>query len=98
MNKARLMQILIAPRVSEKALRLADNHRQFVFKVLPNATKPEIKEAVEFLFKVKVDKVQVACVKGKQKTFGKILGKRKDWKKAYVGLQEGFDINFRVGE
>lgn len=92
------MQILITPRITEKALKLADNHRQFVFKVLPDATKPEIKEAVEFLFKVKVDKVRVACVKGKQKTFGRIQGKRKDWKKAYVGLQEGFDINFRVGE
>jgi large subunit ribosomal protein L23 len=98
MNQARLMQVLISPHVSEKALRVADNHREFVFKVLPDATKPEIKQAVELLFKVKVDKVQVACVKGKQKTFGRIRGKRSNWKKAYVGLQEGFDINFRVGE
>lgn len=98
MNQARRMQILMMPRVSEKALRVADHHRQFVFKVLPDATKPEIKEAVEFLFKVKVDRVQVVRVKGKQKTFGRIQGRRKNWKKAYVGLQEGFDINFRVGD
>jgi len=96
MNQARLMQILIAPQVSEKALKLADNKRQFVFKVLPDATKPEIKQAVEFLFEVKVNHVRVARVKGKHKNFGRILGKRSDWKKAYVALQEGFDINFRV--
>ncbi|RKZ93119.1 MAG: 50S ribosomal protein L23 [Candidatus Parabeggiatoa sp. nov. 1] len=96
MNPARLMQILIAPHVSEKALKLADSKRQFVFKVMPDATKPEIKQAVEFLFEVKVKNVQVACVKGKRKNFGKIRGKRSNWKKAYVGLQEGFDINFRV--
>ncbi len=98
MNQARLLKILITPHISEKALRVADNHRQFVFKVLPDATKLEIKEAVEFLFNVKVDKVRVVCVKGKHKTFGRILGKRVDWKKAYVGLQEGFDINYRVGD
>ncbi|MCK5716369.1 MAG: 50S ribosomal protein L23 [Thiomargarita sp.] len=98
MNKARLMQVLITPHISEKALRMADSHRQFVFKVLPNATKLEIKEAVEFLFNVKVDKVCVTCVKGKQKTFGRMLGKRVNWKKAYVGLQEGFDITYRVSE
>jgi large subunit ribosomal protein L23 len=98
MNKNRLMQILITPQISEKALRLADTNRQFVFKVLPDATKPEVKEAVEFLFKVKVKNVQMLRVKGKQKTFGKLKGKRKDWKKAYVGLKEGFDINYRVGE
>ncbi len=98
MNQARLTQVLIAPHISEKALRLADHHRQFVFKVLPNATKPEIKQAIELLFNVKVDKVQITCVKGKRKIFGRMSGKRKNWKKAYVGLQEGFDINFRVGE
>ncbi len=98
MNKARLLQVLITPHISEKALRMADNHRQFVFKVLPNATKPEVKEAVELLFNVKVNKVQISCVKGKRKTFGRINGQRSNWKKAYVGLQEGYDINFRVGE
>jgi large subunit ribosomal protein L23 len=98
MNKNRLMQVLITPQISEKALRLADTNRQFVFKVLPDATKPEVKQAVELLFKVKVKSVQMLRVKGKQKTFGKLQGKRKDWKKAYVGLQEGHDINFRVGD
>lgn len=98
MNQARLMKILIAPHISEKALRVADNYRQFVFKVVPDATKLEIKEAVEFLFEVKVDKVRIANVKGKRKTFGSRRGKRSNWKKAYVGLQEGFDINFRGAE
>ncbi len=98
MNPARLMQILIAPHISEKALRLADNHRQFVFKVVQDATKLEIKEAVEYLFAVKVENVQVTRVKGKRKNFGRRPGKRANWKKAYVGLEEGFDINFRGAE
>jgi len=96
MNQARLMQVLVAPHVSEKALKLADIKRQFVFKVMPDATKHEIKQAVELLFEVKVKNVRVVRVKGKQKNFGRTKGKRSDWKKAYVGLQEGFDINFRV--
>jgi large subunit ribosomal protein L23 len=98
MNQARLMQVLIAPHISEKALRVADNYRQSVFKVLKDATKLEIKQAVEFLFEVKVESVQVTLVKGKQKTFGKMRGQRSNWKKAYVRLQEGFDINFRGAE
>lgn len=98
MNQARLMQILRMPHVSEKAIRVADNNRQFVFKVLPDANKLEIKQAVEFLFNVKVKSVQITNVKGKQKNFGRIRGKRSDWKKAYVGLQEGYDINFRTIE
>ena len=95
MNPVRLMQILRAPHISEKALRVADNQRQFVFKVMPNATKPEIKQAVEFLFKVKVEQVQTVRVPGKAKNFGRLQGQRSDWKKAYVKLQAGFDINFR---
>ncbi len=95
MNQARLMKILLAPHISEKALRVADNNRQFVFKVSPDASKLEVKEAVEFLFEVQVDKVQIVNVKGKRKTFGRIQGKRSGWKKAYVGLQQGYDINFR---
>ena len=98
MNQARLMQVLQTPHVSEKAIRVADNYRQFVFKVVPDATKLEIKQAVEFLFHVKVKSVQVTNVKGKQKNFGRIRGKRSNWKKAYVGLQEGYDINFRTIE
>lgn len=92
---ARLMKVLVVPHISEKALRLADSQRQFVFKVLPDATKSEIKQAVEYLFEVKVKSVQVTHVKGKRKNFGRTRGKRSNWKKAYVGLKEGFDINFR---
>lgn len=95
MNQARLMQVLLAPRDTEKSIQVADKYRQFVFKVLPNATKPEVKQAVEFLFKVKVKSVQMLVVKGKRKKFGKLQGQRSDWKKAYVGLQEGYDIKFR---
>ena len=94
MNKERLMQILIFPHISEKSTTLGDKHRQFVFKVLPDATKPEIKQAVEYMFSVKVKNVRVVNVKGKRKIFGRIRGQRSDWKKAYVGLQEGYDINF----
>jgi len=96
MNSARLMQVLIAPLVSEKALRVADLHGQIVFKVRKEATKLEIKQAVEFLFNVKVEKVRTTQVKGKSKNFGRIHGKRANWKKAYVGLKPGFDINFRT--
>jgi len=99
MNKARLMQILITPRSTEKATRLAEQpKRQFIFKVLPDATKPEIKAAVEFLFNVKVENVRIVNVKGKIKNFGRKRGKRSNWKKAYVGLHEDFDISFRIGD
>ncbi len=94
MSKERLMKVLLAPHVSEKAAIAADENRQFVFKVLPEANKSEIKEAVELLFEVKVDGVQVSNVKGKQKRFGQIQGRRASWKKAYVTLQEGHDIEF----
>ena len=93
-NQERLTQILLAPVVSEKSQRLADKSNQVVFKVLVDANKQEIKQAVESLFDVKVNSVQVAKMKGKRKVFGRIRGKRSDWKKAYVGLKEGFDINF----
>jgi len=94
MNQARLMQVLIAPHISEKSTIVADKNRQFVFKVLVNANKIEIKQAVELLFNVKVKQVHVVNVKGKRKTFGRLRGQRSHWKKAYVGLKEGFDINF----
>ncbi|MDY6991009.1 MAG: 50S ribosomal protein L23 [Pseudomonadota bacterium] len=94
MNQARLMQVLIAPHISEKSTIVADKNRQFVFKVLASANKIEIKQAVELLFNVKVKQVQVVNVKGKRKTFGRLQGQRSHWKKAYVGLKEGFDINF----
>ena len=95
MIKARLLQIILGPHVSEKALRVADRQRQFVFKVVRTATKPEIKAAVESLFEVKVAGVRIVNVKGKRKQFGRRSGKRSDWKKAYVGLEPGYDINFR---
>lgn len=92
-SEMRLMQVLLAPRETEKTIRLADKHRQFVFKVARNATKHEVKQAVELLFKVKVNSVQVVNIAGKRKRFGSSFGKRPDWKKAYVGLEEGHDIN-----
>jgi len=94
MNKERLMKVLLAPHISEKATIAADSSQQFVFKVMPGANKLEIKKAVELMFDVKVDSVQVANVKGKSKRFGQIAGRRADWKKAYVKLQPGQDIDF----
>ena len=94
MNEERLMKIILAPHVSEKSSSLADTHNQYTFKVTLDAKKPEIKAAIELLFKVKVKSVQVCRVKGKRKVFKRIPGKRKDWKKAYVSLEEGSDIDF----
>lgn len=94
MNNERLSKILIAPVVSEKSSRVADQSRQMVFKVLPNASKPEIRKAVEKMFDVTVSAVQVLNVKGKVKRFGRAIGQRSDWKKAYVTLAEGSDIDF----
>jgi len=95
MNQERLMKVLIGPVVSEKATAVADDFRQFVFRVVSDATKPEIKSAVEQLFKVEVEQVRVCNVKGKLKRprRGRV-GRRSDWKKAYVSLKQGFDINF----
>ncbi|MBI5447711.1 MAG: 50S ribosomal protein L23 [Gammaproteobacteria bacterium] len=89
-----LFTILRSPHVSEKATRLADKHRQFVFEVALPSNKETIKQAVEMLFEVKVAHVRVVNVKPKQKRFGTMMGQRKKWKKAYVTLQEGHDINF----
>lgn len=94
MNQERIMKVLISPIVSEKSTRLADQHRQFVFKVVKDASKPEVRKAVELMFDVKVDAVQIANVSGKVKRFGGAMGKRSDWKKAFVTLAEGHDINF----
>ena len=97
-SQERLMNVLLGPQVSEKATYIADKHEQVIFRVVPDATKPEIKAAVELLFKVNVAGVQVACVKGKQKRFGAMTGRRKDWKKAYVCLAPGQEINFAANE
>jgi large subunit ribosomal protein L23 len=95
MNQERLMRVLIGPVVSEKSTIAADKFRQFVFRVLPDASKPEIKSAVEQLFKVEVEQVRVCNVRGKLKrSRGGRVGHRSDWKKAYVSLKEGYDINF----
>ena len=93
-GKERLMQVLVAPHVSEKAARASEQGNQMVFRVARNATKPEIKAAVEMMFEVKVDAVQVVNVMGKAKRFGGRPGKRSDWKKAYVKLAQGQTIDF----
>ena len=80
MNQERLLQVLLAPQISEKATYLADKHEQVIFRVATDATKPEIKAAVELLFKVEVEAVQVANVKGKVKRFKGATGRRKGWK------------------
>ena len=97
MNQERLLQVLLAPQVSEKATYVADKNNQVVFKVAADATKPEIKAAVELLFKVEVDAVQVLNVKGKGKRRGTIQGRRKGWKKAFVCLKAGQEIQFAEG-
>ncbi len=94
MKEERLLNIILAPVVSEKSTVLAEKNRQFVFKVRKDAKKPEIKQAIEKLFNVAVISVQVNNVKSKVKRRGQIIGQRKGWKKAYVCLQEGYDINF----
>jgi len=96
-NQERLMQVLLAPQISEKATMLAEKANQVVFVVVPDATKPEIKAAVELLFKVEVNSVQVANAKGKAKRFGKSMGRRSDVRKAYVSLMPGQEINFAEG-
>jgi len=98
MNDERLMKVLLAPHVSEKSTRIADSSNQVVFRVLPDACKPEIKRAVEKMFNVEVMSVRTAAYKGKQKRFQRTLGKRSDWKKAYVRLKPGHDIDFLGGE
>ena len=92
--ESRIANVLLAPIVSEKSSIAADLDKRFVFKVQKVATKKQIKSAVELMFNVEVDTVQVLNVKGKVKRFGRALGKRSDWKKAYVKLKEGHDIDF----
>jgi large subunit ribosomal protein L23 len=96
-SQERLLQVLLAPQISEKATYIADKNEQVVFRVVNDATKPEIKAAVELLFKVEVDSVQTANVKGKSKRFGRFVGQRKGWKKAFVCLKAGQEINFVDG-
>ena len=91
------MQILLAPVVSEKSTRVADSNRQAVFKVVKDANKSEIRRAVELMFEVEVERVTTATVNGKRKMFQRRLGRRSDWKKAYVTLKPGHDIDFLHG-
>jgi large subunit ribosomal protein L23 len=97
-SQERLMNVLIAPQISEKATYVAEKNEQVIFRVVTDATKPEIKAAVEMMFKVNVNSVQVACVKGKVKRSGRVIGHRNDWKKAYVSLAAGQEINFAASE
>lgn len=94
MSNERLMKVLLSPIVSEKSTRMAETSGHVAFRVLRDATKQEVAQAVELMFEVKVDEVQILNVKGKQKRFGQRLGKRQDWRKAYVRLQPGQDIDF----
>jgi large subunit ribosomal protein L23 len=94
MNQERLMKVLLAPIISEKSTSVAEQNNQVAFRVLQDATKPEIKAAVELMFKVQVDKVSVLNVKGKAKRFGRSEGRRRNVRKAFVCLAAGQEINF----
>jgi large subunit ribosomal protein L23 len=93
-DEGRLATVLVAPIISEKATRIAEKQNQVLFKVLRNATKPEIKAAVELMFKVEVESVQTVNQKGKTKRFGRSIGRRDHVKKAYVSLKPGQELNF----
>ena len=98
MNQERIMNVLLGPHVTEKAAIIGESSNQYVFQVRTDATKPEIKKAVETLFEVEVEAVRVTNVKGKVKRSGQRLGRRKDWKKAYVRVKDGQTIDFMGGE
>jgi len=93
MNDHRIFQIIKSPHISEKAAIVGDKANQHVFKVSPDARKDEIKSAIEKIFNVKVSKVRTSNVKGKTKRQGVRMGKRSDWKKAYVSLEQGHEID-----
>jgi large subunit ribosomal protein L23 len=102
-NTERLMKVLLAPVVSEKSTFIGEKNNQYAFRVASDATKPEIKAAVELMFstkdkKVQVVSIQVANVRGKEKRFGRSIGRRNHWKKAYVSLKAGQEINFAAVE
>jgi large subunit ribosomal protein L23 len=98
MSKNRLYKVLLAPRVTEKSSLVGESSNQYVFHVAPDANKSEIKDAVEALFEVNVESVRVVNVKGKNKSFKQRPGKRSNWKKAYVRVQEGQALDFLGGE
>jgi large subunit ribosomal protein L23 len=96
-KQQRLAQVLLAPIVSEKSTFVGEKANQYVFRVAPDATKPEIKAAVELMFSTQVKSVSVVNVRGKEKRFGRFMGRRNNWKKAYVALQAGQEITFAEG-
>ncbi len=98
MNDQRIMNILLGPHITEKAAIVGESSNQYVFQVAVNATKPEVKQAVEKLFEVEVHTVRVVNVKGKTKRTGSRVGCRKNWKKAYVRVKSGQTIDFVGGE
>ena len=97
-RQQRLMQVLLGPAVSEKSTLVGDKHNQYVFRIERSATKTDVKAAVQLMFKVDVEGVQVLTVKGKEKRTGRFIGRRNSWKKAYVRLKAGQEINFAEGE
>ena len=98
MNRERLMTVLLGPHVSEKSTTVADDHNQIVFRVRRDASKTEVRRAVEMMFEVEVEGVQILNQGGKQKRFGRTMCNRSDWKKAYVRLKAGQDIDFLGGD
>lgn len=98
MNQERLLKVILGPHMSEKASIAADKRREYVFEVVTDATKPEVKGAVELLFNTQVQAVRIVNVKSKPKRFGQIQGRSKAWKKAYVTLQPGQEISFGGGQ
>lgn len=94
MNVERLLQVILAPVITEKATNIAELNQQIAFRVAPDATKPEIKAAIEHLFKVEVESVQVLNQKGKVKRFGRFIGRRRNERKAYVTLKHGQEFDF----
>jgi large subunit ribosomal protein L23 len=99
MNEQKIMKVLLEPKVTEKSSMIGELNNQYVFKVTRNATKPEIKKAVELMFDgAEVESVKVANVKGKRKIFKRMPGQRANWKKAYIRLKPGFNIDFMGNE
>ena len=97
-QQQRLAQVLLAPVVSEKSTFIGEKANQYVFRVASDATKPEVKAAVELMFSTQVAGVSIVNVRGKEKRFGRFMGRRNNWKKAYVTLAKGQEINFAEGE
>ena len=96
MKKEQLMNVLIAPHVTEKTATAMQNNNQYTFRVMKSATKTDIKAAVELMFEVKVKGVQVVNEPGKSRRFGKVTGRTQDWKKAYVSLAQGQSIDYEA--